>query len=334
MENNPDSSSDGNPESLQEILTSIPKELLSGQVLYDRISILNLSNSQLSHIPLIASTQSSIFKQLPSLRVLRLNNNSLTSIPPDIGLCTSLEFIYLQHNQLVQLPDEIGNLSNLQSLQLHQNNLISLPETLFQLKRLNKITLEDNKALPSTLVPIINSLLNRSSSLDLGRLIKYDQSSEIPESQQKKSTESERSSTSSYLYQIPPQITHLYQHLKKLDLNGNRLTRLIPEITTFSLLQSLILSHNHFASIPNEIFTLHNLKRLNLSYNRLQEIPADIIRLKRLKRLKLDHNKIHSVPVEIGKVNSFLLVFHHHENYQTILIWSSISNFVSISLDY
>jgi hypothetical protein len=74
-----------------------------------------------------------------------LNNNDLTSIPPEIGQLTNLQDLCLKNNELTYLPPEIGQLTNLQYLYLNNNELMFLPPEIRQLKKLKYFSLCRNK---------------------------------------------------------------------------------------------------------------------------------------------------------------------------------------------
>jgi len=52
---------------------------------------------------------------------LDLSGNELTTLPPEIGLLTSLTTLYLSENELTMLPPEIGQLTGLTTLYLSNN---------------------------------------------------------------------------------------------------------------------------------------------------------------------------------------------------------------------
>lgn len=81
---------------------------------------------------------------LDFLTCLRLNDNSLTRIPAEIGRLTSLKKLDLSSNKLRSLPAEIGDLINLTELYLNNNNLHSLPHELGRLFQIQILGLEGN----------------------------------------------------------------------------------------------------------------------------------------------------------------------------------------------
>ena len=89
-------------------------------------------------------------KLMNNLTVLRLNNNQLTAVPPQISQWTELEELALGNNQLTALPPEIWRLTTLQRLYLENTRLTTLPLEIVQLTELKELTLGDNQltALP------------------------------------------------------------------------------------------------------------------------------------------------------------------------------------------
>lgn len=85
------------------------------------------------------------------LRILNLNQNRLSSIPPEIGTLQTLEQLNLSNNLLDQIPVELGYLEQLQELYLDGNVLTTLPHTLGELLNLRKLLLHKNqlRALPN-----------------------------------------------------------------------------------------------------------------------------------------------------------------------------------------
>jgi internalin A len=85
----------------------------------------------------------------------------------------------------------------------------------------------------------------------------------------------------------------------ELDLSGNNLTVLPPEIVQLLNLQTLDLSSNQLSSLPAEFGQLVNLQTLNLHSNQLSSLPAEIVQLLNLRSLYLYNNQLSSLPPEI-----------------------------------
>ncbi|MDJ0580613.1 COR domain-containing protein [Crocosphaera sp.] len=101
---------------------------------------------------------------------------------------------------------------------------------------------------------------------------------------------------------------------EELDLAGNELTELPPEIGSLVKLKRLILGEwdsknykyigNNITFLPKEIGQLTSLQLLDISGNQLTEIPVVIGQLTSLQRLKLCENKLIEIPSIIGQLTS------------------------------
>ena len=67
---------------------------------------------------------------------LYLNDNQLTTIPPEFGQLTQLQILYLHHNQLTTIPPELGQLTQLQYLYLGDNQLTTIPIQILNYKNI------------------------------------------------------------------------------------------------------------------------------------------------------------------------------------------------------
>ncbi len=105
------------------------------------------------------------------------------------------------------------------------------------------------------------------------------------------------------LTNLPPEIGQLTS-LTSLDLNSNHLTSLPKEIAHLTNLKELILSGNHLTNLPQEITNLTKLTSLILSHNNLKSLPPEIAQLTSLKELVLSLNKLKSLPPEITNLTS------------------------------
>ncbi|GAG52682.1 unnamed protein product, partial [marine sediment metagenome] len=102
---------------------------------------------------------------LTQLEYLFVTNNKLTSLPPEIGGLVSLKELYLFDNQLSSLPPEIGNCTNLKHLNINRNNLTSLPPEIGNLQVLVELYLDNN--LLETIPPEIGNLSEYLGGLQL-----------------------------------------------------------------------------------------------------------------------------------------------------------------------
>lgn len=102
---------------------------------------------------------------------------------------------------------------------------------------------------------------------------------------------------------LPPEINQL-KDLTWLDLSGNSLCSLPSEIGQLSELTWLYLGNNKLESLPREIKQFQKLSLLNLSENNLKGLPFEIGHLKELTELDLSSNKLSSLPKGILKLKN------------------------------
>lgn len=120
-----------------------------------RVIELNLQNRGITTIP-------SQIKSLTAMTVLRLDTNSITALPPEIGKCKSLGRIQLDSNRLTTLPADIDSLHSLSVLVLSHNLISSLPQSLWTCTALSELDLDYNQL--DSLSPQVSNLV------DLGKL--------------------------------------------------------------------------------------------------------------------------------------------------------------------
>lgn len=81
---------------------------------------------------------------IPSLRMLRLFQNSLRRLPNDIGNLVNLEQISVYQNYLTELPASFRRLQKLEKLNIGWNRFESLPEYLPELASLRWLAIFEN----------------------------------------------------------------------------------------------------------------------------------------------------------------------------------------------
>jgi hypothetical protein len=90
-------------------------------------------------------TLATALRQPGAVRALRLGNQRLAELPPEIGSLENLEHLDLYLNQLSTLPAEIGRLKRLRSLDLRFNKIETLPDTFAMLDSLESVNLAENR---------------------------------------------------------------------------------------------------------------------------------------------------------------------------------------------
>lgn len=87
------------------------------------------------------------------LQGFHVNNNQLTSLPESIKQCTALQIFSAYHNQLCRIPEGLAQCVGLQGLDVSNNFLTTLPENIGQCVALQRLEVEDNQliALPKSI---------------------------------------------------------------------------------------------------------------------------------------------------------------------------------------
>ena len=85
---------------------------------------------------------------------------------------------------------------------------------------------------------------------------------------------------------IPGELTRL----TRLDLHGNKLNSIPPELSKLTNLTELNLNQNNLNSIPPELSNLTNLTKLGLCRNKIRFLPIEFKNLKNLQDLYLFDN--------------------------------------------
>jgi Leucine-rich repeat (LRR) protein len=103
--------------------------------------------------------------------------------------------------------------------------------------------------------------------------------------------------------------------LRDLDASSNNLSSLdsLSPFKELAALQVLNLSGNYLVKIPPEIGNLPALEKLYVSENELIEVPPEMGNLTTLLELNLDENKLVTLPRTVGQMRS-LEVLHINQN--------------------
>jgi len=90
----------------------------------------------------------------------------------------------------------------------------------------------------------------------------------------------------------------------KLDLSGEKLTRVPEQLGRLKNLTTLRLDNNQLTGVPEQLGQLKNLTVLYLHENRLTSVPEQLGQLKNLTRLYLNENQLTSVPEQLGQLTN------------------------------
>jgi len=221
----------------------------------------------------LASLDDTLFSQLASLCTLKLDHNSIISIPESLGDLKCLEILSCTNNKLHTLPSTIGRLQQLHTLDAHNNSLTELPQGIWNCASLMKMNVSSN---------VINKC-RRPSTASVGSL-----------------------------HTIPPLVHSLeklylgdncltdddikplmiLKGLIVLNLSFNKLASLPTAFFRDMVsLEELYLSGNRLTSLPAEDFPrLTRLTTVFLNGNKLRDLPQELSRVSSLTVLDVGSN--------------------------------------------
>jgi Leucine-rich repeat (LRR) protein len=101
---------------------------------------------------------------------------------------------------------------------------------------------------------------------------------------------------------FPSNIAGNYPSLTVLDLSGNKIESLPPNLRFLTSLRALYLADNRLTRIPADIGKLVNLTILVLRDNNIALLPKEIGKLTHLTDLHLQGNKLAILPKELGEL--------------------------------
>jgi len=274
------------------------------------------------------------------LSVLDLSNNSLSGLPPEIGMMTTLRKILLAGNPLRSLRSSLVNgptpalLKYLRSrLPTNEESAAGTPSKEDVIARAARMSLTSKEL---SLVGLGFSAIP-PEVWESGEVTKFDLSKnsieELPvELSSCSSLEALTLSKNKIkewpgailkslsnlsclkldynpLQQIPSDGFQAAPKIQILDLSGN--PGCLPEHPAFSSLpqlQELYLRRMHISEIPSDLLGLQKLRVLDLSQNSLHLIPDGIKNLTSLTELDLSDNNISTLPAELGLLEPSLQV--------------------------
>eukprot|EP01040_Poterioochromonas_malhamensis_P005236 gene5236-5615_t len=118
-----------------------PLQSLDEIILFQQLERLDLSFT--SNI-IDVSGWPRVLSEIPTIKVLELNNMQLIEIPEEIRVLKRLEKLSLRNNQIKVLPDWLGELRYLHTLDVSGNQIDFLPPFLGQMKALTDLITQNN----------------------------------------------------------------------------------------------------------------------------------------------------------------------------------------------
>lgn len=183
------------------------------------------------------------------IKKLDLSGFSITTLPPDLDELKELDTLIMIPN-LTQIPEAVWDLRRLKTLKLSSEYLTDIPDEISELDSLETLWL-----------------------------------------------------TNSPLTELPGGIGSLF-NLTELNISGNELEEsdsLFTETDTPDL-EKLNISGNRYSRIPSWIYGMTNLKTLYADSNRIDSIPGTIGELTKVNFLGLGDNQISALPDAITEL--------------------------------
>ena len=117
---------------------------------------------------------------------------------------------------------------------------------------------------------------------------------------------------------FPKDFRSLRASLRVVNLAGNELESLPPQLCQLSRLKALFLGGNKIRRIPTEVEGLRSLETLYLGGNRLEHVPATLGRLSHLRALSLCNNQLVSIPPTLANLNRLKSLSLHGNRLTTL----------------
>jgi len=231
----------------------------------DSVYRLNLSESQLTHLPEI------VFK-LANLQELNISLNHLSDLK-GISSLKSLQILNIGMNDFNSFPNELTELRHLKNLALWWNDIETFPNDFFE----NNTEIEQ---------------------LDMTSMFEFDFETNLSKIHNFNNLRHLNLGNN----QIP-NLTIQFDKMNNLEVFGYirqdsiNLKELCLKLSACKNLKTVHFSVNNITKLPSEITLLENLEVLNLYQNKIKVLPADIVNMKNLKKIYLSDN-----PIDIVKI--------------------------------
>ncbi|KAG0198384.1 cysteinyl-tRNA synthetase [Mortierella sp. GBA30] len=234
---------------------NIPEMNLQGTG--ETLTFLDASSNKLT------SLAPGLFDHLRNLETLKLDNNSISSIPSTIGALKRLRTLSIANNNVSSIPDEIAELDCLIELDVHGNSLGELPAAIW------------NCAL---------QYLNASSNL-----LDHNFIAEIPRGKvPNPSNLLELYLSGNQLTNLPADDIESLRNLRVLHVSGNKLTTLPAELGKINRLQVLDVGCNMLK---------YNISNWPYDWNWNWNLELKYLNMSGNKRLQIKRQTVESVPV-------------------------------------
>lgn len=122
------------------------------------------------------------------------------------------------------------------------------------------------------------------------------------------------------------------EHITRLSLSHNRLTKLTSSIANLVNLEILNLFHNHLEELPMTLSSLNKLRILNVGMNRLDTLPRGFGSFPRLEVLDFTYNNIseETLPGNFFMLESLRALYMGDNDFENIS--TDIKNFKNLQI--
>jgi len=209
-------------------------------------------------------------RQLPNLRILKLNRCNITKLPENIALLDQLLMLSLYGNNLKSLPATFGELRQLKYLNLGMNlKLTSIPDTFKNLQCLQVLDISETrfKSFPAV-IGYCSQLI-------------------------------ELSANRCKIETLPETLGNLV-NLRKLSLHHNRIETLPQSFGNLEALRDVHLSANRLKDLPKSFTKLHNVSSVFLGGNDFETFPKELESLKSMYNLYIHQTPIRQIPYAVA----------------------------------
>eukprot|EP01083_Nonionella_stella_P101431 287534_1 len=277
------------------------KELKTLNASYNQISVIPSEILQLECIRYYILHHNRITQMVsfgassPNLIRIELQNNNLQSLPHGIGECVNLQHLNVSHNNLSLLPASLSKCLNLQILEATNNNICldsdSIESIFSRCTKLKELDLSNNRitSISSCLfyLPALHRLAFTQNKISCIRISDSNNNSqladlylghnelvEFPFNALRLSSLKLLNLRANQLNQITKHISECCVHLERLDISGNNLQTLPPEISLIQNIKSLIVDGNPLRRMNRSVIAQNDSHAL-IAYLR-QRLPVEI----------------------------------------------------------
>ena len=218
-----------------------------------------------------------------SLKLLDLSNNQLSHLPEAIGGAQALVELHAGGNALSKVCESLGDLANLEVLDLRKNQIAALPEKFGNLEKLSQLNLSNNElqSVPAC-IRRLTALMDLNMSANQIWLIESDALVHL-----KSLVILDLSRNSLTDFSSVPKSPDL----EELNLNYNQL-KALRCLSNAPNLVDLNLHDNQFTSFPEMVCELKNLQTLNIFNNDLNQVDPRLALMDKLSSLNIRNNPL------------------------------------------